>query len=45
MQSGDGLEASFGLTAMSKVDFVMVLGVDVIQGGGGYPPPGAKMAC
>ena len=28
---------------MAETHFRMVLGVDVIQGGGGYPPRGLKM--
>ena len=37
MQSDDGLEAHFRLLVWSKLDFDLVLGVDVIHGGGGYP--------
>ena len=37
MQSDDGLEAHFRLLVWSKLDFDLVLGVDVIHGGG-VPP-------
>ena len=37
MQSDDGLEAHFRLLVWSKLDFDLVLGVDVIHGGGGTP--------
>jgi hypothetical protein len=37
VQSDDGLEAHFRLLVWSKLDFDLVLGVDVIHGGGGYP--------